>query len=159
RAEIIRPIVQRAIARIRDLHFADLYSDFAEQIPIRVICELMGLPSDDRWIEGCQSLMYSISKFLNSQFTRPPEVLAEARRASAALNDYLRPSVLARQRPEDRSDDLISRLWIDGPNLLPPWAANEVLANTRLMLFGGTDTTTHTIANAIHLLATRLELK
>lgn len=43
----IRPIVDLMVERIATGRTADLFADFAAQIPPRVICSLLGMPFDD----------------------------------------------------------------------------------------------------------------
>ncbi len=48
RAALLRPAVERAVARRLADEPADLATDFAQPLPMDVICELVGVPDDDR---------------------------------------------------------------------------------------------------------------
>ncbi|WP_158895466.1 cytochrome P450 [Amycolatopsis anabasis] len=137
RVEAMRPAIQRLVdERIDDLLAgdkpADLVTALALPVPSTVICWLLGVPVADqadfnRW----------------SRLTNAAGVPAEQQAtANAALLDYLRNLIVVKERHP--GDDIISRLieqreagTID---------AEEVLANTTLMLAAGHETTANMIA-------------
>ena len=158
RESVIRPITNRIIDRFIERGTADLSAEFAQLVPIRVIAAVTGLPwEDDSWVGEVKSLNDQVLAIFSSAPTNSEaenaNVVSGARAAAEKLDAMLRPFVLRRRsRP---GDDLISALWRDGPQLLPEWSELDVLANLRMMIQGGADTTAHAIANACMLLLTQ----
>ena len=74
----------------------------------------------------------------------------------AELHDTLRPTIEARR--VDPQDDLISRMWADGPTLLDGWNEADMHAEVFHIFSTGTDTATHAICNALYTLMTRPEV-
>ena len=121
----------------------DLVRELAFPLPIRVICELLGVPPADRATFGNRV------DVVVAGATR----LAEAPAARTALVDYLRGQVAAKRT--DPGPDLLSALVAardDGDRL----REDEVTATAFLMLIAGYDTTANLIGNgAYRLLADR----
>src|SRR6185436_16840508 len=46
-AELVRPLVERTVDRLRDVERADLVEEVFMPIPVRVIAALIGLPESD----------------------------------------------------------------------------------------------------------------
>jgi len=120
---------------------ADLVRQFALPLPLRVICELIGIPAADAgqvraWTEELKTL---------TSFEVTPERQREAAHQSVAFERYLAALVVAR-RAEPR-DDLLSDL-----------AAGEQFSTTELvsllltLIFGGHETTANLIGSALLLL-------
>ena len=125
---------------------ADLATEFAVPLPMRVIAEMLGVPAADwprykRWSD-------TILKIANT-FTKDEEAartVADYRAASAEMRAVL-PEWVARRRAE-RRDDLLTRLVeaeVDGERLTP----EEVLGFVQLLLVGGQETTANLINNAV----------
>lgn len=157
REQLIRPLVHRLIDRFAARGTAELVSEFAERLPVRVIAALMDLPYlDDEWIEECKHNMDEIAVFLEAHTTTDEELSRRAITASNRLNEMLMPVIDERRNGE--ANDLISRLWREGPNALDGWDEIDMRANIRVLFFGGSDTTSHVLANSFYLLMTQPEL-
>lgn len=107
--EQLRPRIQQIVDELIDAQYSrgsmDVVSDFAFPLPLRVICELLGVPVEDT------ELFFQWSR----DFARRGDVGAltaeRERRADAAatgLNDYFMK--LTAERRRDPRDDLISAL-------------------------------------------------
>ncbi|MFE3258660.1 cytochrome P450 [Nocardia sp. NPDC059091] len=115
---------------------ADLLRDFAEPLPITVICELLGVPLDDR------------ADF--QDWTRALVAVAgleeDRTRASKAMAAYL--TGLVRAKAQEPAADLLSALAVptdDGDALTEA----ELVGMAFLLLVAGHDTTVNLIANGI----------
>lgn len=160
RVTAIRPIVERVIDRFIEWGKAELSDELSEPVPIRVITRLMGLPwEDDTFIERYRRLNHQLVSLLTRRglsaqadagSAAEDKVKAEGLAAAQTIHDMILPYIM--ERKSGQGDDLISAMWRDGAALLPDWSLNDVMANTRLMLQAGSDTTTYATSNAACLL-------
>ncbi|WP_245231846.1 cytochrome P450 [Streptomyces novaecaesareae] len=154
RVAALRPAVERAVGELLDGMAeqgadgspVDFMDAFAFRLPVGVICELLGVPEQDRYrFRG-----------LASDLTVALEILADldeltaADRAADELSDYF--TELAAERLARPQDDLVSDLARiaaeDGERL----SAQELLANLVLLLVAGFETTTNLLGNGLALL-------
>lgn len=146
RVEALRPRVEQRVGALLDAKAGqggfDLIADFAAPLPLLVIAELLGVPTDDyrtlkRWTDD---LAIMLDGTVAAQFL--PRAIAAAMQMIAFLRDVVR----ARRR--EPRDDLISALVAaqEGGSGL---TEDEILA-TILILFGaGHETTTNLIGNGV----------
>jgi cytochrome P450 len=123
----------------------EVVSQLAYPLPVRIICELLGVPAGDhsRFAGWSASLAHSVQP----QFVAPdPALAAEAAQARLEFADYFRELIAARRaRP---ADDLLSELIRaedDGQRL----SEAELIATCVLLLVAGHETTVGLISNAI----------
>jgi cytochrome P450 len=124
----------------------ELISQFAYPLPITVICEMLGIPPEDReqtrrWSEDLLS-------------AQSPEQMEEIGRNISEFIAYLR-DLFARKR-ETPAEDLISQLLqveVDGDRL----TEDEILAMVFILFVAGHITTVNLIANGIFALLTNPE--
>ncbi|WP_327092848.1 cytochrome P450 [Nonomuraea sp. NBC_01738] len=150
RVQGMRPRLEEIVAGLLDElpgHAAadgsvDLRAHFAYPVPMRVICELVGVPEDER--DELRTLVDSI--FTS---TTPPEEVLRTQR-----DIYLLLGRLIAARHATPGDDLTSALiaaQVDDPDRL----TDEELAGTLwLMLAAGHETTLSLIVNAVRALLT-----
>ena len=125
---------------------ADLVSAYAFPIPAIVIAEMLGVPAEDRdqfklWSDQLSSLVFG-----NFDDT---DRYADAAGGMRELTGYLDRLVeAARHDPQDDLIGALVRARDEGDAL----THDEVIATCTLLLFGGHETTTNLIANALHLL-------
>ena len=62
------------------------------------------------------------------------------------MNDLLMPYINARR--DGDGDDLISRLWHDGPGLMDDWGIEDVYIHLVTLFIGGWDTTTLALSSS-----------
>jgi cytochrome P450 len=121
---------------------ADFMEEFAYQLPVTVICELLGVPAADR----------GRFRVLAGDLTAALELLPDEDRLDAAaaseLGDYLTLMIAARRAAP--RDDLVSALASTSDGVRLP--DDELLANLILLLVAGFETTTDLLGNGTALL-------
>lgn len=152
RTEAIQPSVERiTTALIEELaavpvgEATDLRAGFAHPLPMRVICELFGIPSDDTRTDLARNadvIMTSVD----------PE---EAGMAFMAVQELLRGLVtLKREQP---AEDLTSLLVASRDEEGHKMSEQELIDTLMLVLIAGHETTVNLIGNAVHNLLTHPE--
>jgi len=139
----------REVARERVEAFAragggDFVAAVAAPFPVRVICELMGVPATDeddvlRWSNA-------VVPNRDPEYSVTAEVAASANRA---LEDWARLLIARKRQAPGR--DLCSELLearVDGR----PLSDEQISAFVRLIVVGGSETTRHLLSHALHLL-------
>ncbi|KND26280.1 cytochrome P450 [Streptomyces acidiscabies] len=149
RTEALRPAVQR----IADEHVdamltgtsADLVRDFALPVPLRVVCELLGVPYDDH------EAFHRHSEALGSYDTD------DAGRAAAlgGITGSLREVI--ERRLVEPGDDLLSRLIARGDASGRPPTVEELVNIGVMLLVAGHETTAYTIALSVAALLEKPE--
>ncbi|QIS20389.1 cytochrome P450 [Nocardia terpenica] len=156
--ESLRSRIERIVDGLLDVAAAanepDLVRDFARPLPVTVICELLGIPLEDRpKVPGwSRDLAVAFDPDLDPH--QPPEILARRDRAHRSFAEYL--LALRDRRMREPADDLISRLVAgdDGDSLGP----DEFVATCELLLLAGHETTVNLIGNATVELARNPDL-
>jgi cytochrome P450 len=157
REALVRPLVHSLMDEFAHAGSAELAGEFAELLPVRVIAALMDLPYlDEEWIRSCKHCMDEIAIFLEAFSVDDDDVVQRAIVASNVMNGLLMPFIIERRGGD--GDDLISRLWRGGAEALDGWDEIDMRANVRIIFFGGSDTTTHVLANAFYVLMTDRQL-
>ncbi|MFJ6895155.1 cytochrome P450 [Streptomyces hokutonensis] len=141
----LRPYIERVVNELIDVIVpagrADLVADLALVLPMRVICELLGVPFDER---------EQFEDTANAMLRPAVGGGAHPRAARANLYGYLTDLVgRKRQRP---GEDLLSKL-AASPNL----TKQEVVETCALLLVAGYETTTDLIGTSILALITHQE--
>jgi cytochrome P450 len=144
----IRELTRELLGKALHHGEMDLAEEFAVPLPMRVIAEMLGIPSTDlerftRWNDVILEMSHLVgatpSAETSALFHKFLDVTAEMR-------EYL-AHVLERRHQEQR-DDLLTRLAhaeIDGQRL----THEEILGFFQLLLLAGSETTTNLINNAI----------
>jgi cytochrome P450 len=148
--EQLRPYVQQVVDELLAPlggSNADLVTDFADLIPVTVICELLGVPHEDH--EQCRAWSEEIA--LAIEPVVPDEFL---RRADAATNSYQQyfGALIAEKRARPR-DDLLTLL-IRAEDQGDQLSNAELVAMATLLLGAGFETTRNGIAGGILALLT-----
>lgn len=130
---------------------ADLVGRFALPLPLRIICELIGIPAADAgrvraWTEELKTL---------TSFDATPERQREAAHQSVAFERYLAALVAAR-RAGPRDDLLTALLTAEAPeDAGGRFSTTELVSLLITLIFGGHETTANLIGNALLLLLGR----
>jgi pimeloyl-[acyl-carrier protein] synthase len=120
----------------------DLMSSFAYQVPVLVICELLGVPSSDRGRFTDWSA--ALAKGLDIMAVPDPEAVRRGNAAAAGLTAYFRGLVGARRKQP--GDDLLTAL-IAAEEAGDRLTEDELLATCVLLFFAGHETTVNLIGN------------
>ena len=138
----IQAIVQALLDQIPELSHFDLIDTLAYPLPVIVMAELLGIPSQDR----AQFKLWSNRRARVLEPTITPREMQEANRAAHELDEYFRGVIKAR-RLEPR-DDLISAL-VATEEAGDTLTQDELLVMLRLLLIAGNETTTNLIGNGM----------
>jgi len=126
----------------------DLLTQFATPIPIFIIAELLGVPTE----AGPQLLAWSHDMVAMYQARRDAEVERKAVDATLAFGDFMRDHV--KQRRPAPGDDLLSHLIVaeaQGKSL----SEDELVTTAILLLNAGHEATVHAIGNGVKALLER----
>lgn len=151
----IRPVMNLLLDRIIPAGKADLVDRFAMQYPPRVLMSLFAMDwHDEALVRRVYDLHADVLAWIGQQ--NKGDTTERARKAAGEINAILMPYLEARKA--DPGQDLISRVWQDGPATLENFSDADALATTREMFLAGTDTTVHALSNALYLLLTNPDL-
>ena len=134
----LRPWVQARVDRLLDDCLSrpvfDFMGEFAEQIPVAVICHMLGVP--DRDIDTFKDWNFTVTASTGAHLS--DEQVAEADRATTNLLGYLND--LLDTRAKVLEDDLLSRL-ITARDQEDRLSKEETTGLAFLLLVAGSDTT------------------
>lgn len=144
--ESLRPSVQKIadelLDKVQEQGHMDIVKDYAHPLPINVICDMLGVPVEER--AQVHTWSTSISHGLGLG-VREPEVEANLR----AFGDYTAQLVAAKRK--NPADDLISQLIAieeEGDHL----NEDELLSMITLLIFAGHETTSNLLATGTLML-------
>ncbi|HVF26381.1 MAG TPA: cytochrome P450 [Anaerolineales bacterium] len=176
RVEQLRPYIQRVVDDLLDVVQAkgqmDLIHDLAYPLPVMVIAELLGLPSQDRQrFKGWSDDLFAILGTVR----HAPHLMERAAHSLEQMKEYI--TALSHERREQPRDDLLSALTSvvdeDKASACPHHASGtgtsphsgerrageqsatahltqeELVANINILLSTGHETTTHLIGNGV----------
>ncbi len=140
-----RATCHELIARLADRERCDGAVDYAQEIPVRIIAHMLGVPAQDaelfrRWIR----------ELLDLGITDPDLVT----RATEEMSNYFAQAMAKRRKAP--ADDLITymvRAEIDGQ----PLSDEHIIGTLRLLLIAGIDTTWSAIGSCLWHLATHAQ--
>jgi len=143
-------LVDGLLDRMAGLSAPCLIEDFAGQIPVDVIGNLLDVPRDERGPLRAWSLA-----ILSALEPAPaPETLARGNAALVDFGAYMRDLVARRRaRPGDPDVDVLTRL-IQGEHGGEKLSELELMHNCIFLLNAGHETTTNLIGNGLHALIT-----
>ena len=138
----IEALIEDLLDRQRARPSFDLVGDFAYQVPVLVICELLGVPPTDRGRFGAWSA--ALARGLDNLTVADAEFILHGNAAAAGLTAYFRELVAARRRTP--GTDLLSAL-ITAEEAGDRLTEDELLATCVLLFFAGHETTVNLIGN------------
>jgi cytochrome P450 len=141
----ITSLANGLIDRIEQQGEAELITAFATPIPVIVICDLLGVPSD----MGKQLLAWSHDMVAMYQARRDRAVEDRAVGATIEFAGFMRDYITRRRR--EPKDDLLSEL-IKAEEQGAKLSEDELVTTAILLLNAGHEATVHAIGNAIKCL-------
>ena len=147
RVEAMRPriaaIVDALIDRVQPQGGMDVITDFAHRLPIIVICDMLGIPEEDRE-------QFFASNRVNSRLIDPvplsPEEIAVCNANTLETNAYF--DSLFERRRRDPQDDLTTQL-VQAEEAGDRLSQEELRANVGLLFAAGHETTANLIGNGL----------
>ena len=139
----IQKIVDGLLARVEGAGTMDLIEEFAYPLPVTVICQMLGVPVEDR--ERFKQWGLDIARGLDAILLPPDsDVARRSVAARRALADYFR-ALIAERRAAPRGDMLSDLIAAEeaGDKL----REDELLATCILLLVAGHETTVNLIGN------------
>ncbi len=139
----IQKIVDGLLARVEGAGTMDLIEEFAYPLPVTVICQMLGVPVEDR--ERFKQWGLDIARGLDAILLPPDsDVARRSVAARRALADYFR-ALIAKRRAAPRGDMLSDLIAAEeaGDKL----REDELLATCILLLVAGHETTVNLIGN------------
>jgi len=139
----IQKIVDGLLARVEGAGTMDLIEEFAYPLPVTVICQMLGVPVEDR--ERFKQWGLDIARGLDAILLPPDsDVARRSVAARHALADYFR-ALIAERRAAPRGDMLSDLIAAEeaGDKL----SEDELLATCILLLVAGHETTVNLIGN------------
>jgi cytochrome P450 len=147
--ERLRPAITNLsnglIDRLEGKHEADLLADFATPIPVIVICDLLGVPTE----MAQQLLSWSHDMVSMYQARRDATIEEAAVKATIAFSGFMRGYI--NKRRNDPRDDLLSEL-IRAEEQGQKLSEDELVTTAILLLNAGHEATVHAIGNGIKCL-------
>jgi cytochrome P450 len=144
RVEALRPKIQDIVGRLLDAcptrEPVDLLPAFAFPLPITVICELLGVPLEER--AEMQRLSTTVA-----QTGFSPESKRAQQKAEEDLHAYF--TQLIERKREHPGEDLLSAL-TEVHDKDGGLTRNELVSTAFLLMFAGHKTTAYLIGNAVH---------
>ena len=146
RVERLRPRIEQVLSELleplRDGAEFDVIADLAFPFPVTVMCELLGVPAEDR--EMFRQRTRQLAVILEWQ--RTPEDFMGAAEATFAFAGYFLP--LFEERRRNPRDDLVSAL-VAAEDAGDRLAADELFTTCVLLLAAGHETTMNLIGNGL----------
>lgn len=142
RTEALRPRVEEITAELLNAAArgaggrVDLHASFSRVLPLRVICELFGVPGDTRELL-CEELSTTVSTVAG-----PKETTASQMKVFALLGDLV---ALKRSQPGDDLTSALIAVRDHGEGL----TEDELVGTLNLMIVAGLETTSIVIENAV----------
>lgn len=138
--EVVDELIDGALERGE----VDLLEEFAYPLPVRIICDLLGVPAADQ--DRFKRWSTSLARGLDPDFLLTDEVIAERNDAITQFTQYFFELLADRRRSP--GTDLLSRLVEveDGGTLL---SETELLSTCILLLVAGHETTVNLISGGI----------
>ncbi|MFD3916432.1 cytochrome P450 [Streptomyces sp. NPDC058603] len=144
RMEALRPQIQKLTDDLIDAFpesaEVDMRGDFAVPLPLTVICELIGVPLEDRPQFREWAFVLNQSAFVDGEIAR------RRKAASAAVQEYF-DRMMALRRADPR-DDLITGI-VQAADANGTFTNEELVSTLIFLLIAGHETTSNLIGNGI----------
>src|SRR4029450_2209698 len=141
----IQEIVDRLLDRVQNANAMDVILDLAYPLPVTVICEMLGVPTDAH--SGIRQWSADLARSVDAiGMPTDEDIVKRGRAAQQALLDYFRD--LIRERRQAPRDDLLSLL-IAAQEQGDKLTEGELLITCNLLFVAGHETTVNLIGNGL----------
>ena len=141
----IQEIVDRLLDRVQNANRMDVIADLAYPLPVTVICEMLGVPTDAH--SGIRQWSADLARSVDAiGMPTDEEVVTRGRAAQQAMLDYFRD--LISERRQTPRDDLLSLL-IAAEEQGDRLSEGELLITCILLFVAGHETTVNLIGNGL----------
>lgn len=141
---IIRELVNGLLNRAAGKGRMEVIEDFAYALPVTVISDMLGVPSEDH--EIFKDWSRELARSLDPELVLPPEVVEKRQKAVTSFRDYF--SNLIAERRSAPKHDLLSGL-IEAEESGDSLTTEELITTCVLLLIAGHETTVNLIGNGI----------
>lgn len=150
---VIRERLAPLCERLRAGETVEAVSELTRAIPTEVIAHMLGIEASmvGRFSEWSDAMGASAEGYTNPG-PRGRELIAAGKRATAALNEYLRGQITLRRCPSHAGADLISTMVRDD-YACEHMTEQEIVASNTQLVFAGNETTAKLLAQILVTLA------
>lgn len=157
RVQTLQPFIEGLANKLVDVFIedgkAEMISQFSIPLPVTTIGEVLGLPQD-RW-RDISKWQIAFAACVGNHLTSA-EQAEEYGRDIAEMQNFLVGEMEARrQKP---GDDVITDLLFNNPTEYEPLTQAEILGVATALIGGGHESTTTSITNAVHVIASREDI-
>lgn len=136
--ESIKQHVDELLDSMRDYDTPDVKEHLANQLPIRVVTDLIGVPAEDR------AMIWQWSEAIANNFSVDTKTLNDANDAINSFRSYVHELVERLRRTDNRTE--LAMVLLDG-NEDERLTEEELVVMFVLLLFAGSETTTNLLGN------------
>ena len=144
----IRELTRELIDRHADAREFDVLHDFSHELPIRLICEVLGVPAQHH--EDFSRWSTDLGAALSSIIT--PELRMAGEEAATQMSDAVRD--LLKRRRVAPEDDLLSALIRSADEMDERFSDDDLLVLVINLIFGGHDSSRSMLAVAVAMFLT-----
>ena len=148
RVQALRERSHVLVDEILDTHAAsrefDVVDDLAYPLPVTIICELLGIPTEDE--PQFHGWATQLATALEPDTLSDTQARSENSRTFETISDYM--TGLIKEKRRHPKDDMLSGLAVDGVPGVARMGDYDLIATSILMLVAGHETTVNLIANA-----------
>ena len=158
----VRPLVADRIARFSKRGRADIAAEFADEIPVRVIGQMLGVPwQDEDFAQRCWKATEGFLRQTAASIlpTPTPADYEAGVRSTQELNALLEPVVAAALAGDVGGTNYAVELWRAGRELFDDWSEEDVLDHCRFLFLAGMFTVSESICNGVYLLVSDPDLQ
>lgn len=149
RVQVLRERSHVLVDEILDKHAGstsfDIVDDLAYPLPVTIICELLGIPTEDE--PQFHGWATQLATALEPDTMADTEKRSENSRTFETISEYM--TGLIKEKRRHPKDDMLSGLAVDGVPGIPRMGDYDLIATSILMLVAGHETTVNLIANAM----------
>lgn len=148
RVRDLTPLIEEFVANLIDEKLAEgsmeVVEDLAYPLPVRVICELLGVPHSDESV--FKDWAHDLARALDPDFMIPDDVRKRQEVGFESLRNYFEQLIV--ERTKNPGDDMLSAL-IESEQAGDKLSHEELLSTLGLLLIAGFETTVNLIGNSV----------